>query len=117
MMFSSPAADLEKEECDIVYSVTFLYITYVEYFVYIIYFYMQSNQRSSDVSTVPWGQKYCVIKSKQMIYGCYWICHPIGGVSTKRGRLSPPQHSPEVQATDKIRQKALSFLRMHWPRN
>lgn len=61
--FSSPAVDSEKEECDIVYSGTFLYITYVDYFVYNMYFYMQSNQRSSDVSTVPWGQKYHVTKS------------------------------------------------------
>lgn len=64
-MFSSPTVDLEKEECDIVYSVTFLYITYVDYFVYNMYFHMQSNQRSSDVLTVPWGQKYRVTKSNK----------------------------------------------------
>lgn len=64
-MFSSPTVDLEKEECDIVYSVTFLYITYVDYFVYNMYFHMQSNQRSSDVLTVPWGQKYHVTKSNK----------------------------------------------------
>lgn len=84
----------KKKECDIVYSGASLYITYADYFVYNIYFYMQSNQRSSEVSTVPWGQKNCVIQSKKMVCGCYWICHPIGGVSTKRGCLSLPTTFP-----------------------
>ena len=117
----------KKKEHIIVYSVNLSVLSFFtqlrSFFLFTcLYFYMQSNQTIIEYKSFfdrflcvdcTMGAAILHDQVQQMIYGHYWRCHPTGGgggVSMTWGICVPLQHSLAILTTDKIRQKAHSFL-------